>query len=469
MKVVFVHHHLRAGGVSRVISRQIRSLGKEAQVLVVLGEPPSQPPPFPFTIVSQIAYDRDRKGRADPKDIADTIIRKVKSYWKEEADLFHFHNPTLGKNRDLITAIKLLHGSGHRLLLQIHDFAEDGRPLNYCDEQYPADCHYAVLNRRDYSILIKAGLKPEGLHLIPNPVVPPDREVPQTKNREIVLYPVRAIRRKNIGEAIFLSLFLRDNESVGVTLEPTGNLDCKSYNDWRIFVNEKNLNVRFRLGIDSNFEDVLGLSRCMITTSIKEGFGYCFLEPWTFKKMLFGRVLKDICSDFISNGIELGHLYEKIAVPLSLIDTENFFSMWKRCYRERLLRYGLEVNDSEIEKGLESLTKDGCIDFGILSESYQREVMSGLLKNRGSRNKILDNNPFLIEFTSFKDTEDIIFRNRSVVEEHYSLENCKKRLLEIYRKVLDIRIIHGIDKRVVLEAFNTPDMSHLLLCDSAYG
>ncbi|UCB47276.1 MAG: glycosyltransferase family 1 protein [Spirochaetota bacterium] len=469
MRIVFIHHHLRTGGVTRVISQQIRSLGDEVQVLVVVGEPPSHTPPFPFAVVSQIAYDRDRKTRADPKNIADTIVKKTRSHWKGEADLFHIHNPTLGKNRDLITAIKLLQSSGYRLLLQIHDFAEDGRPQNYCDEQYPDDCHYAVLNKRDYAILMRSGLKPEGLHHIPNPVVPPVSEVRQENKKEIVLYPVRAIRRKNIGEAVLLSLFLRNKEGVGVTLEPTGSLDCRSYNDWKVFVKEKNLKVRFGLGIDSTYEEVLGSTRCMITTSIKEGFGYCFLEPWVCQKMLFGRLLKDICDDFTSNGVDLGHLYERIAIPLSLIDKRGFFSMWKQCYRERLLKYGLEANDSKIDGGLQSLTRDGCIDFGILNENNQRKVVDRLLKNKGVREKILDMNPFLIEFTSFKDTEDTIQRNRSVVEEHYSLENCKERLLDIYKKVLDTRIKHGIDKRVVLEAFNTPDMSHLLLCDSAYG
>jgi glycosyltransferase involved in cell wall biosynthesis len=469
MRVVFVHHHLRTGGVSRVIAQQIRSLGDDVQVLVVLGEPPPQNPPFPFSVVSQIAYDRDRKTRARPKIIADEIMKRVKSHWKGEADLFHFHNPTLGKNRELISAIKVLQSSGQRLLLQIHDFAEDGRPLNYCEEQYPADCHYAVLNKRDYRILLKSGLKSDGLHLLPNPVAPPAGEAPQKKRKEIVLYPVRAVRRKNIGEAVFLSLFLRDNERVGVTLEPTGSIDCKSYGDWRIFVKEKTLNVRFGLGIESKFEEVLGFTRCMITTSIKEGFGYCFLEPWTCRRMLFGRLIKDICSDFTTGGIDLGHLYERISIPLSCIDAEGFFSIWKRCYNERLRRYGLEASASEIEKGLQSLVLNGSIDFGILSESYQREALTELLENRKVRKKVLDLNPFLIGFSSTTGTEDIVLRNRSVVEARYSLENCKKRLLDIYGKVMESEVTHSIDKKVLLEAFNNPDKSHLLLCDSAYG
>jgi glycosyltransferase involved in cell wall biosynthesis len=469
LRVAFVHHHLRTGGVSRVISQQIRSLGREVQVLAVLGEPPSEPTGFPFTVVSQIAYDRDRGTKAHPKNIADEIMNKVRSHWRGEADLFHFHNPTLGKNRDLVSAIKLLRSSGQRLLLQIHDFAEDGRPQNYSDEEYPSDCHYAVLNRRDYSILLRSGLKPEGLHFVPNPVVSPVGKVVQKKKGEIVLYPVRAIRRKNIGEAVFLSLFLRKNESVGVTLEPTSSLDCRSYNDWRGFVKDRNLNVQFRLGVDSSFEEVIGLTRCMITTSIKEGFGYCFLEPWTCHKMLYGRLLKDICVDFTCNGLDLSHLYEKIAIPPSLIDIKRFFSMWKRCYRERLEMYGLESRASEIEQGFQSVIRDESVDFASLSESDQRDVLARLLKNRGAREKIVDSNPFLMEFSSFKDREDTIIRNRSVVEEHYSLENCKKRLLDIYGKVLDSEVVQRIDKRIVLEAFNTPDKSHLLLCDSSYG
>ena len=45
--------------------------------------------------------------------------------------ILHFHNHSLGKNMSWPGAIEVLAGRGYRLLLQIHDFAEDFRPTNY--------------------------------------------------------------------------------------------------------------------------------------------------------------------------------------------------------------------------------------------------------------------------------------------------------------------------------------------------
>lgn len=55
-----------------------------------------------------------------------------------------------------------------KLFLQLHDFAEDGRPLAYFPDEYVPDCHYGVINSRDYSIFLKAGFKKDGLHKIFN-------------------------------------------------------------------------------------------------------------------------------------------------------------------------------------------------------------------------------------------------------------------------------------------------------------
>jgi hypothetical protein len=110
-----------------------------------------------------------------------------------------------------------------RLLLQNHDLAEDFRPEVYTEnEEYPANCHYAVINNRDRSFLHRAGLKPEGLHLLPNEVrsISPDPNQARTR----YLYPVRAIQRKNIGEALLLSLFIPEGRTVAVTLPHYGKV-----------------------------------------------------------------------------------------------------------------------------------------------------------------------------------------------------------------------------------------------------
>jgi hypothetical protein len=58
-----------------------------------------------------------------------------------------------------IKILKSLQKRGVNLFLQIHDFAEDGRPFDYFADEYPADCHNGVINQRDYEILLAAGLK----------------------------------------------------------------------------------------------------------------------------------------------------------------------------------------------------------------------------------------------------------------------------------------------------------------------
>jgi len=469
MKVVYIHHHLRPGGVSRVIARQIGSLGDSVRALLIVGEPPPSPPPFPYKVVPGLAYDRDRKDAESPLTIAEDLQKVVRSFFGEEPDILHFHNPTLGKNNDLLRVIEAQFEKGSRMLLQIHDFAEDGRPMNYSGEPYPENCHYAVLNTRDYEILLKAGLVPEGLHLIPNPVEPLPCGEGKQKERDVVLYPVRAIRRKNIGEAVLLSLFTAETKTVGITLEPTGSLDCRSYDDWRGFVRENGLRVSFRLGIEQRFEDVLKRTICTITTSIKEGFGYCFLEPWTCRKMLFGRALPDICSDFEKNGIDLGHLYSRIDVPLEFFDLEMFVTKWKRCYRERLARYSLPADDSLVEEHLQSLVQGGKIDFCLLSEDLQQEVIRRVSGRKSAFHKMLDENPFLVRFSSLKEDKEIIENNRKAVKEIYSLDRCRDTLLGVYTKVMGREVHQSIDKRIVLEEFNAPQKSHLLLCDSAYG
>ena len=469
LRVAFIHHHLRPGGVSKVIAQQIQSLGDMVSPLLVVGEPPSGVTPFPHVVVRGLAYDRDRKDREPPEVIAANLEGTVYSHFEGRADILHFHNPTLGKNSDLLRVIQVLVEKRYRMLLQIHDFAEDGRPMNYSPEPYPADSHYAVINTRDYELLLKAGLRPEGLHRIPNSVVPLRCSEEEQKVRDIVLYPVRAIRRKNIGEAVFLSLFLTGGMRVGVTLEPTGRLDCRSYDDWRCYVRENSLPVSFRLGIEHRFEDILARAGCMITTSIKEGFGYCFLEPWTCGRMLFGRGISDICLDFEKSGIQLGHLYRRIDIPLRFFDLERFITKWKRCYEERLTRYGLPVDKYVMEDCIGSMLKGGTVDFSLLSEDLQREVVSNVLEQKSEFDKMLDVNPFLMQFSSFKGGRELIESNRKKVEQQYSLIKCRETLLTAYNQVMERDVSHVINKKIVLEEFNAPQKNHLLLCEAAYG
>ncbi len=108
----------------------------------------------------------------------------------KDNSVLHWHNHSLGKNTAAPAAIRLLAESGWRILLQIHDFAEDNRPENYrrliqatgaeskseIDQYlYPvgSQIHYATLTRADAAVLCEVGIPETRTHCLPNSVVLP--------------------------------------------------------------------------------------------------------------------------------------------------------------------------------------------------------------------------------------------------------------------------------------------------------
>ena len=68
--------------------------------------------------------------------------------------------------------------------------------------------------------------------------------------------------------------------------------------------------VAFAVGVDTHFSALVHAAPFLITTSITEGFGFSFLEPWTAGRSIWGRRLKEICTDFAAHGIDaivVGH------------------------------------------------------------------------------------------------------------------------------------------------------------------
>ncbi|MDL2228680.1 glycosyltransferase, partial [Treponema sp. OttesenSCG-928-L16] len=314
MRVALVHYHLRRGGVTSVVHHQAKALSEAGdEVLIITGEANPDRHGIAQAVVGELQYDR--LGDEDRESVlwrAEILARKIyaamEDHWGAAADIVHVHNPLIQKNAALIPALNILNKRGQKLLLQNHDLAEDFRPDMYVgNADYPADCHYGVINSRDFSFLHRAGLKAEGLHLIPNEVV--TRHAQDGLPRTRYLYPVRAIRRKNIGEALLLSLFIPEGCTVALTLPPTTERDEKVYRFWQEFAVEHKLPVEFALGLDSGLPELLGTSLCIISSSVKEGFGFSFLEPWTAGRAVIGRRIEYVCRDFEENGIRFDALY----------------------------------------------------------------------------------------------------------------------------------------------------------------
>jgi hypothetical protein len=454
MKIAFIHYHLKTGGVTTVLKQQLNAISDRCQTLVLSGLLPQAPFPARVIRIPGLAYSSQYRGQLDPGDTAQSILEAIHTEFNGPCDVLHVHNPTLAKNNHFLKILKSLQREGTRLLPRIHDFAEDGRPQDYFAEPYPTDCHYSVINGRDYDILRKAGLKPKGLHLLANTVTHPRKApLPEHLPKPMALYPVRAIRRKNIGEAILLSLFFKTERTLSITLPPNSAADTKSYNSWKAFVINRHLKVEFDRGLSQDFTSSVMSADYLITTSITEGFGFSFLEPWLYGKMLWGRKLPDICQDFEQKGIHLQHLYDRLLVPVDWFDLHRFRTRWVNSVQDACRRFSHRIDDNHIQQAFELCTQGGNIDFGMLDEGSQKKVIDELIGDPKNSEVLVRLNPFLANPGNVSDKNSLIRHNRAAVDQRFNQNQYGRILAETYDRVAHRPVKQSIDKRVLVSAF----------------
>ncbi len=459
MKIAFLHYHMKPGGVTTVIKQQIEAIKKNCEVLVISGEPVDSSFPADTIHVPGTGYDKPGEKTPEPDVVANAVVDAILSKWSEGCDILHVHNPTLAKNKNFLKILKKIQASPKKpekkfkLFLQIHDFAEDGRPQSYFFDPYLKNCHYGVINSRDYSILLKVGLKEEGLHKIFNTVTPltikDEDKIPDNR----VLYPVRAIRRKNIGETILLSLFFKAGDKLAITLPPNSEADIGSYESWKEFCAKQNLGVLFEAGLKNDFIELVQSSKSIITTSITEGFGFSFLEAWTAKKFLWGRKLPDICRDFEEKGILLNHLYKKLLVPVEWIGKEEFFVIWKSTIIKNCRLFKYNIDNEKIKKHFSAITKNNVMDFGLLDEGFQKKVILRLLTEKKDIETLKKINPFLSQPGHGPEMEKLISNNMNQVLKNYNKKRYRQKLLDVYFKIKTYPVSHSIDKTALLDEF----------------
>ncbi len=469
MKIVFLHMHLKPGGVSTVISQQVAALDGLCEVLVASGDEPPPDLSAPHIRIPGLGYDHTESPENDPKpvEIANALQSAIQKRWSGGCDIIHVHNPLLAKNSRLLSVLEIMQARGFVLFLQIHDFPEDGRPGSYYrNRDYLPDCHYGTINARDARILVQSGLRPEGVHELFNMVHTIGTGGLEGSAIPTALYPVRGIRRKNLGEAMLLSLWFAANTPLAITLPPNSAADRIVYDCWRRFAQDKRLNVLFEASGMHDFEALVADARFLLTTSINEGFGFAFLEPWGSGKALMGRRLPDICQDFEARGIQLNHLYDQLHVPIDWIDLPAFEDVWKHCIRMTYHRYGSRIEEETIRTGFMRLTQDAVIDFSLLSESFQRVVIDRIIADPYKKDSFERINPLLTRFANLPDFRRVIGSNREAVLQQYDMATYRQRLMEVYSNVLSKKVVHAIDKNKLLNRFLQPDRFSLIKwCD----
>ena len=369
-----------------------------------------------------------------PDDLAAAIFTTLADHDAPPTEtVLHVHNPTLGKVAALPGAIRRLAAAGYRILAQIHDFAEDGRPDNYAHLRdrlagfrvppEPADdtgeaartapgpaptaaelgrylypvgpgIGWATLNGRDAAILRTAGFPPRRTTVLPNPVLPPPRRPAAADARQrvgaalglpgshrYVLYPVRGIGRKNVGEMGLLATHPAAAEiTFAITQRPKNPAEARAFAAWEGEAERLNLSCRFGVGAvpSISFADHLAAADAILTTSVAEGFGMVFLESAQLGVPLIGRDLPGIVADFRAAGLTFPHLYHAVPIPTDLFDPDAVAAELIEYHAATLGRYGRPARGKAMTASLTEALTAGWLDFARLPVTWQRIVLETL-------------------------------------------------------------------------------------------
>jgi glycosyltransferase involved in cell wall biosynthesis len=434
MNVVIIHYHLHPGGVTQVIKSQIKSIQNAmpgAGIRILTGG--CHDTSIYEALGAQITIKEELNYLDDidySKDELSSRLQKLKDYLTSQIaqqDIIHFHNLNLGKNPLLTLAIYYLAKEGYSIFNHCHDFAED-RPVNRAflykiiktnfklDPEkvlYPDIKNYqlGVINSFDKKRLMDMyNIPGYRIDLLPNPVnvqeiskaTPNKKQARHSicnqlnidKDLPIITYPVRVIKRKNIGEFILLAHLFAGQFHWMVTQPPKNPVEIEHYEKWKAFCQKYLIDIIWEAGTKVKFEELLAASHYCISTSIREGFGMVYLEPWLMDTPVFGRNIDYVTKDFLESGIEFPLLYEQLVVSFNGKET----------------------------------------DFANLDETSKMDLIAGTISDHKSKDIILQKN-ISLKRIKVSLPKDIINKNKQIIKNKYSLEKYGERLHGIYEKL----------------------------------
>ena len=478
MKVALVHYHLQPGGVTRVIENTVQAWKKNGlcpdQWVVLSGRPYAGGSLENVRVVEGLDY-ANALDSPDPKILRERMEEIARSALGGLPDLWHIHNHSLGKNPGLSGAVAELARSGARMLLQPHDFAEDGRPQNFCnlggstDLIYPIapQIHYAVLNRRDQHFLQSTvGGLASPVHLLANAIAqPPDLRQSKPGNHlseipeNLFLYPVRAVRRKNLGELALLA-GTHPEFHFANSLGPTNPSFQPVYQSWIEFARENRLGLTFGLNeqTDATFAELVNHAQSIINVSVAEGFGLGFLEPWTFGKSLCGRNITEITADFSELGIKLDHLYNELWIEQKLLDLEDLKGAVSGMLTSTYAKYQRPIPADGLDRAMRSISTDKGVSFGRLNETMQKGAILKIISSNDALDWVRNQaNLGVLDETKIK-------ANQSAVAENFSLSAYGSKVYRIYEDILGAHQEDATfaDGSLMLDQFLCPERINLL-------
>jgi len=315
---------------------------------------------------------------AERHALADELAAKL-STELEGCDAVIVENAAVGAHPAFNLAVaRILEGEAlerTRFIFRAHDLAFS-RPVNFAaikalaaetglfahDLLFPKGPRalHLTVNRSDAYCLYSLGLPEEAIRYLPNPVDESLAGGGRLANslraemeklgwvrpgEHLLIYPVRAVPRKNITEALLLTRLLNllaaGKGGIPHALQPDGPFrlmvaiqpeDQRSSHYVDLigeFVARNDFEAR--LGLEELIGPVCRLRKgeraaecfgvaelyavgaAVVTTSVMEGFGFGFLEPWCAERVTIGRRVP-VMDDFVLAGMRMEHFYRQLTV-----------------------------------------------------------------------------------------------------------------------------------------------------------
>lgn len=284
--------------------------------------------------------------------------------------------------------------------------------------------------------------------------------------RKILLSPVKAIRRKNIIESILLLIlwnYRQDEYQLLITLPANSSADRDYCSRVENFVKQHQLPVVVGFGhellepgrqrqiengkvLRFGVVDLAALSHAIVTTSIQEGFGYVFHEPWLANKAVLGRNIPRVTHDFIAEGMKLEHLYQKLLIPKGWID--NFWPELANKYVQKLQQMQQHANIIPTDESLTIEKIDDAklcqplentnwhIDWADLDVDAQLFVLKEIIQTPAMLEQLIDATTADKNISHWhnEDIRGIITHNCEVVSNKYNLAANAARLTSLIRR-----------------------------------
>ncbi len=413
VRLVVFHYHDRPGGVRQVISRGLPSLmarlDRVAEVVLLLGEltDPDWITGLQASLAGvplRVVTHRDL-GYLSGMDqaMSGEAMELLHEVLSGPDVLVWAHNLSVGRNVPLLRHLPdWCAAAGARLWLHHHDWWWDGRWARWGDWQASGIAHldealecsvpvgphlrHWCVNQADLAWLqIRAGATAQWVgNPLPELEGPDKSEVQAAhdwlqslgRGRRLWLAPVRALRRKNLAEALLLAQLQDEPTCLVTTGGPSSPAEIPAWESLCAAAARHHWPLVPGVLADgrSNRPSLPALfmaADALVMSSLQEGFGLPYLEAAALGKPLLARTLPDVAANLAALGCTLPGAYPSL--PVSLDQCHAGAEQRRRLAHWQTLGTHLPP---ELNAGPPSCSSSGLLDFGQLTLETQLDFLS---------------------------------------------------------------------------------------------